>query len=202
MSGNHPASAQGKADSNQNAGRNRHRLGPWLIASAGIVLGLLAAAGFSAGMAWTNTEAFCISCHEMRTTVYEESKGLAHDRNAAGVHVGCPACHVPVEFLPQLGRKIRASKDLYHHFAGTIDTLEKFRARRLHMAQQVWRDLEATDSRECRHCHSVESMDFEMQTGRAARQHEQMSRSGKTCIDCHKGIAHSLPDDYEDHEGA
>jgi|TARA_B110000240_G_scaffold124200_1_gene138509 cytochrome c-type protein NapC len=38
-------------------------------------------------------------------------------------------------------------------------------------------------------------MDFSVQSSRAAKQHSTSLASGeKTCIDCHKGIAHHLPD--------
>ena len=37
-------------------------------------------------------------------------------------------------------------------------------------------------------------MNFNDQRSVAARMHEKMKTEGKTCIDCHKGIAHQLPD--------
>lgn len=160
--------------------------------------GILAWSAFSTTMAWTNTEQFCISCHEMRTNVYEEFLDTIHDRNSAGVRATCIDCHVPVAFGPKLLKKIIASKDVYHHLIGTLDTREKFRARRLQMAEAVWTYMKATDSRECRDCHVAAKMDLETQDGRAARKHEQMETTGKTCIDCHKGIAHALPDEYVD----
>ncbi len=68
------------------------------------------------------------------------------------------------------------------------------------MAEAVWAKMKATDSRECRNCHSVESMLLDEQQCRAARKHENMQEKGKTCIDCHKGVAHELPLDYEEPE--
>ncbi|MGL4777365.1 MAG: NapC/NirT family cytochrome c, partial [Aeromonas veronii] len=51
------------------------------------------------------------------------------------------------------------------------------------------------DSRECRNCHNFEYMDFSLQGQRAAKMHSTNLASGEsTCIDCHKGIAHQLPD--------
>jgi cytochrome c-type protein NapC len=48
---------------------------------------------------------------------------------------------------------------------------------------------------ECRNCHSSAAMDFTKQTRRAAEIHGKYLVPGeKTCIDCHKGIAHELPD--------
>jgi len=65
------------------------------------------------------------------------------------------------------------------------------------MANRVWDSMKATDSRECRNCHDYDSMDFTYQVRRAVAQHSDGLESGKTCIDCHKGIAHSLPDMHE-----
>jgi cytochrome c-type protein NapC len=55
--------------------------------------------------------------------------------------------------------------------------------------------MKANNSLECRNCHEFEYMDFTRQSKRAAHMHSSMVTSGeKTCIDCHKGIAHRLPD--------
>ena len=43
----------------------------------------------AAGVAWTNTEAFCIGCHEMKNNVYAEYKGTIHDQNRTGVRAVC-----------------------------------------------------------------------------------------------------------------
>lgn len=48
----------------------RYSLGSVLV--AGIVFGILFWGGFNWAIELSNTEAFCISCHEMRSTVYQE----------------------------------------------------------------------------------------------------------------------------------
>jgi cytochrome c-type protein NapC len=53
--------------------------------------------------------------------------------------------------------------------------------------------MKSTDSRECRNCHHYDSMDYAEQGRRASTQHQKGFDENKTCIDCHKGIAHSLP---------
>ena len=64
-----------------------------------------------------------------------------------------------------------------------------------------WENMKATDSRECRNCHSFTAMEASRQKPRAQKNHAEAQQSGKTCIDCHKGIAHLLPRDYiEDEE--
>jgi cytochrome c-type protein NapC len=105
---------------------------------------------------------------------------------------------VPKEWLYKMVRKVRATNELYHKALGTIDTKEKFEANRLELAQHVWDAMKATDSRECRNCHALISMDLEKQSKSARKKHdpERLKASGKTCIDCHKGIAHELPKGY------
>lgn len=158
------------------------------------VIGILFWGGFNWGMEMTNNEEFCISCHEMRDNVYEEYKTTVHYSNRTGVRATCPDCHVPQEWVYKIKRKIQASNELYHKILGTIDTREKFEGKRLQLAQNVWKEMKATDSRECRNCHDYESMDFIAQGRRGFAEHEKGFAEGKTCIDCHKGIAHQLPD--------
>ncbi len=164
-----------------------------------VIAGFLLVIGFHRAVDATNTESFCISCHEM-TIAYEEYKDTAHYKNRTGIRATCSDCHVPRDFSPKMIAKIRAAKDVWHHFIGTIDSKEKYNNYRLTMAKIVWQKMEETDSRECRICHTVESMDFEEQQGRAARKHKKMAEKNQTCIDCHKGIAHELPDDFSEEE--
>jgi cytochrome c-type protein NapC len=156
----------------------------------------------------TNNEAFCISCHEMEENVYVEYQDTIHYSNRTGVRATCPDCHVPREWIHKVVRKIKASNELYHKVLGTIDTPEKFDAKRMQLAQNVWREMKRTDSRECRNCHAFEFMDFSRQEERSADRHDEAIESrdpanpethgnGKTCIDCHKGIAHKLPEGYD-----
>ena len=166
-----------------------------------VVVGVLITTGFHGVLNATNSESFCISCHEMELNL-EEYKGTVHYKNRTGVRATCPDCHVPKDFGPKMVAKIRAVKDVWHHLIGTIDTKEKYEAYRLKMAKAVWQKMEETDSRECRSCHTVEGMEFEEQQGRAARKHKTMAEKGKTCIDCHKGVAHELPEDFDEDEGS
>ncbi|XNM56884.1 NapC/NirT family cytochrome c [Escherichia coli] len=105
-----------------------------------------------------------------------------------------PDCHVPHEFVPKMIRKLKASKELYGKIFGVIDTPQKFEAHRLTMAQNEWRRMKDNNSQECRNCHNFEYMDTTAQKSVAAKMHDQAVKDGQTCIDCHKGIAHKLPD--------
>ncbi len=170
------------------------RKSPWLLLVLGGVAVLVIGAGAVAGMRWTNTEAFCISCHEMRDNVYAEYQGTPHDRNASGVRAVCADCHVPREMLPLLIRKVQASGELWAKFTGKIDTAEKFEAHRHELATRVWASMKRHDSRECRNCHTASAMAPELQSERAQTRHARAQRENLTCIDCHFGIAHQEPE--------
>lgn len=167
-------------------------------------LGFLTLGGFIAGVVFwgafntileaTNTETFCITCHEMHDNVYQELKPTIHYTNRSGVRAICSDCHVPHEWTHKIARKMQASKEVWGHVFGTISTREKFEEKRLELAKREWARLKANDSLECRNCHEFESMDFTRQSKRAMDAHSTALASGdKTCIDCHKGIAHELP---------
>jgi nitrate/TMAO reductase-like tetraheme cytochrome c subunit len=170
----------------------------YLFFAAGTLFGILLWGGFHTVVEETNSLEFCISCHEMESTVYEEYKETIHYKNAAGVRAICSDCHVPKQWGPKILRKIQASNELYHKLIGTIDTPEKFEAKRLELAENVWNSMKKTDSRECRNCHTYDAMDFHKQRQRSAEKMQQAIEKGsnETCIDCHKGIAHKLPEGY------
>ena len=173
----------------------KYTLGTLLI--VGFISGILFWGAFNTAMEMTNTEEFCISCHEMEDNVFAEYQQTIHYSNRTGVRATCPDCHVPKEWHHKVVRKIKASNELLHKALGTIDTREKFEAKRLKLAQNVWREMEGNDSRECRNCHNFDFMDFTEQGRRAVDAHNVGLNAGETCIDCHKGIAHELPDMHD-----
>ena len=77
---------------------------------------------------------------------------------------------------------------------GKVDTREKFESHRREMAEREWQRMKDTDSRECRNCHGFQSMNTEVQKPRAKKAHELGQRDKQTCIDCHRGVAHIMPD--------
>jgi len=178
------------------------RKSSWVVLAVGVVLGVIFWGGFNTAMEATNQEEFCISCHEMYENVYQEYKNTIHYNNRTGVRATCPDCHVPKEWVHKVVRKVQATNELYHKALGSIDTPEKFEAKRLELARHVWASMKATDSRECRNCHDFDSMDYTRQGRRGMDQHILGEDKGLTCIDCHKGIAHSLPDMYEEDQSA
>lgn len=161
---------------------------------AGVLAGIVLWGGFNTVVEATNTEAFCISCHEMKDNVFKEyAENTIHYTNRTGVRATCPDCHVPKEWGAKMVRKIQASRELYGKLTGSIDTREKFEAKRLQLAEREWARMKANDSLECRNCHTLASMDKEKQKPRAKKSHELAVKNNETCIDCHKGIAHHKP---------
>jgi cytochrome c-type protein NapC len=161
----------------------------------GFIGGVMFWGAFNTALELTNTEPFCTGCHEMRDNVFAELKQTIHYTNRSGVRATCPDCHVPHEWTNKIARKMAASKEVWGKIFGTIDTPEKFAAHRRTLAEHEWGRLKANNSLECRNCHNFASMDFTRQSQRAAQAHStQLATGARTCIDCHKGIAHRLPD--------
>ena len=187
-----PDSRGSSADAARRSGRRK------LIVFAIVFLAGIAFAGlFSMGLAYTNEMSFCVSCHTMQTN-YEEYQASLHYRNQSGVQATCADCHVPEPLVPMMVTKIVAAKDVWHQIIGTIDTPEKFEARRWEMASRVWAKMRASDSRECRKCHEFANMDLSEQ-GRSARaRHGRAEEKGQTCIDCHAGVVHDEPSEPDD----
>ncbi|MCC7487215.1 MAG: NapC/NirT family cytochrome c [Burkholderiales bacterium] len=167
-------------------------IGP--LATVGLfAAGIIFWGGFNWALEITNTEAFCVSCHEMRENVFKEYRTTIHYANRTGVRATCPDCHVPREWAYKLVRKIQASNELWHKLLGSIDTRDKYAAKRLELAQHEWDRMKGNDSRECRNCHDYNYMDFSEQGRRAHAQHSKGFSERKTCIECHRGVAHLLP---------
>lgn len=184
----------------------RSRLAGFLSASplialfASFGLGIVFWGGFHTVIEVTNTESFCVSCHEMREYVFEDFKETVHYSNGSGVRASCPDCHVPKTWGYKILRKIGATNELFHHLLGSVDSPEKFENKKLALAETVWRTMERTDSRECRNCHSDGFMDPGQQGQLAREQHRMGQQESMTCIDCHKGIAHKLPEEFLEQE--
>lgn len=166
-------------------------LGVIIIVS--FLAGIVFWGGFNTAMEYTNTEKFCVSCHEMEDNVYQELQSTVHWSNRTGVRAICSDCHVPHDWTAKIARKMQASKEVWGAIFGTIDTPEKFEAKRLELAQHEWSRFKANGSLECRSCHDYNSMDWDKMSDEARRFMEPAAERDQSCVDCHKGIAHKLP---------
>jgi cytochrome c-type protein NapC len=174
--------------------RTPSRVATGFIATFFFLSGIAYTLTFNWTMAVTNTEEFCVGCHEMKDNVFPTYSESIHYSNRSGVRASCPDCHVPHKFTDKVVRKVQASQEVWGKFTGFIDTPEKFAAQRLHLAQREWKRFKLNDSLECRNCHDQAFFDFDKQAAPGTYMHTAMLESGKfTCIDCHKGIAHVLP---------
>ena len=163
------------------------------------IVGVGLIGGFFGALKYASTDAFCTSCHEMNKPFQELARSV-HYTNALGIRASCADCHVPPTFLPGLLRHMAASLEVWGHLKGDLNTPAKYESHRLELAQKIWKELKANDSAECRSCHTVAAMAAtkhpSMATNLAAIApstiHQSLAAS-YTCIDCHKGVAHTLP---------
>lgn len=171
----------------------------WLLgAPIGAVLALLLGAGGLAGTNFalhaTSESEFCLGCHTIERNVRPEWEASSHYRNAAGVRAECKDCHLPQDdWFALVATKVAASLDIVPELMGTYHEPEQWEAHRAEMAERVWAEYRADDSRYCRGCHDVEAMALDEQSGMGRTMHGRMEGMGKTCIDCHKGLVHALP---------
>ena len=172
-----------------------------VVVAIGMVSGLIFWGGFNTGMEATNSLEFCVSCHEMRDTVFQEYKETIHYKNRSGVRAICSDCHVPKDWTHKFVRKVQASQELYVKFVTGGSTRRRSSRRSAwNWRSSVWEAMKGSDSRECRNCHSWDAMDPKKQRARGHKKMEEGLKAGKTCIDCHKGVAHLLPKEFKEDE--
>ncbi|MHC5225353.1 pentaheme c-type cytochrome TorC [Ignatzschineria sp. LJL83] len=169
------------------------RIGLGVLVTGGFIAGIIFWNSFDAGLKYTNSEAFCTSCHTMGDNVYPELQQTVHYRNRTGVRAYCADCHVPHNFTDKIARKVQASREVWSHLTGKIGTREKFLDNRLELAQHEWARMSANGSKECRACHDYEHMAFEKMDIMAEMEMRGAAARNTSCIECHKGIAHQLP---------
>lgn len=164
------------------------------VSVSAFLMGIIFWGGFNTALEATNTEEFCISCHSMESTPYKELQETVHWSNHSGVRATCPDCHVPHDWSRKVARKMEASHDVWGWLLGTVNTPEKFEDKRLEMASREWKRFDRDNSLACKNCHNYDSMKWETMSKLAQKQMKRAAEKDQSCIDCHKGIAHKLPD--------
>jgi nitrate/TMAO reductase-like tetraheme cytochrome c subunit len=184
-------------------GRTWHRLrspsARWSVLALvviGVVIGFVATAGTQVMVAVTGTNEFCGgACHSMQWVAKEYSASV-HAVNRTGVHAGCHDCHIPHQYPELLWYKAKAgTKDIIGEIRGVIATEDLFKKERLRMARHVWDEYKENGSRPCRECHQFSKETLEKQKEFVRPMHAQVLEGKATCIDCHKGIAHTAPEE-------
>jgi nitrate/TMAO reductase-like tetraheme cytochrome c subunit len=154
--------------------------------------------GSQVAIHYTGTNEFCgTACHSHAEFINPEWKASPHYNNTVGVQAGCHDCHIPRQYPDLLFVKTKSGiLDTYGEFVTrVISTREKFEANRARLAEEVWAYMRSNDSRECRACHKPDKFALAKQTDKGRQEHINGPKEGKTCIDCHKGIAHKTPEE-------
>lgn len=147
----------------------------------------------------TSTNAFCMTCHAQHS-LEDEVLMSSHGNNSAGIVAQCQDCHLPPGQFQYLIKKIIVSKDIIGYL--TIDgfeTQEWLEENRKEQAELARDYLRSIDSAPCQTCHNriYDENPPENMKKIAKRMHamnfKKPEDKRKTCIDCHKGVAHPYP---------
>ena len=133
----------------------------------------------------------------MKTHIFSEYKKSSHYANRTGVRASCPDFHVPQQWVHKVVRKVSATNELFHWAVCSIRSEADLKAKRMALAEKVWAGMQATDSRECRNCHRNDFMAGGEQTVKAELMHALAETWAMTCIVCHQGITHTLPEEFD-----
>ncbi len=177
------------------------KLKKWLAPIGLMAIGALALFGVQYTMKVTSTPEFCVSCHSM-THPQAEWEGSVHFSNPKGIRAQCADCHVPQDGLHYVKAKMIALKDVWYTITDKLPDQEAYEKHRLEMAQRVWDEMKSTDSMTCRSCHSFDAMAMSEQKEAAQKMHKLAQETGQTCIDCHKGLVHFMPEMPTDNTAA
>lgn len=173
--------------------KTRWLLGIPLGGFAALILGAIGLGVFNEVLHATSSNEFCYVCHSHEQFIKPEYEASSHFANTSGVRADCADCHLPHGQIELILTKILVSADIIPELLGRLDTAEKYEAARAAMAEAVWEEYRANDSEYCRHCHTIEAMDLAAQGSTARRRHGSAAERDQTCIDCHQGIVHALP---------
>jgi nitrate/TMAO reductase-like tetraheme cytochrome c subunit len=163
---------------------------------AGIAIGAGGVIATQLMVAATGTNEFCgTACHSM-VWVAQEYKQSVHFANSKGIQATCHDCHIPHSYPALLWYKAKAGiKDAIGEARGVISTEDKFKKERLRLAKSVWAEFKETNSANCQHCHAFTPETIAKQSEALQPMHKMVLSKEATCIDCHKGVAHTAPDE-------
>jgi nitrate/TMAO reductase-like tetraheme cytochrome c subunit len=167
-----------------------------VLITVGLVIGVAGVIGTQVMVAATGSNEFCGgACHSMQW-VAQEYRQSVHFANRTGVRAACHDCHIPHEYPRLLWYKAKAGlNDAIQEARGVISTEDKFKKERTRLAKHVWAEYKDTNSANCQHCHAFDADIVAKQKDFVQPMHQQFLAGTATCVDCHKGIAHTAPDE-------
>ena len=167
----------------------------WCCINISIIVGALGLGGIQYGIHATSSTAFCSTCHVGMDTIVEEYKQSIHYKNRTGVRAECSDCHVPKEIVPKLVEKVTTgTRHMWAKLTKDINPDNFDSEHRQRMADRATETIREMGSSTCMSCHDFERMDLDKQSKSAKKKHPIEKRKDKTCIDCHSGVAHKLPE--------
>ncbi|MGB5211249.1 MAG: NapC/NirT family cytochrome c [Gammaproteobacteria bacterium] len=148
----------------------------------------------------TSTTEFCLSCHTHTVNSVDEYEASSHANNASGVRAQCADCHLPnpeEHWFRYVGMKMIVSLDIIAEIRGIAHDPADYEAHRGPWAKKVWIEYRENKSEFCLHCHAFDHMVEADQPRMAQRRHSKAEERGQSCIDCHQGIVHKLPENWD-----
>jgi len=164
----------------------------------GVIVGIVGYFATQQTLHATSSDAFCMTCHRDHS-LKAEVLASAHGGGSAGITVQCQDCHLPHGPFDYLLKKIIVSKDIYGFL--TIDGFMDQKwldDNRQEQADKALAHFRSNDSANCRHCHTrIYENQPDTMKRMAKMMHKNNFKKGpdnrKTCVDCHKGVAHFYP---------
>jgi len=163
-----------------------------------ILMGLLSLSILNTAFATQYTHEFCTACHqEEKEKEIENAKKLSkqtiHHARQGDVPADCLDCHIiSFPLIHKISYELQASTESLYKIIGAINNTEQLEPKRLRLAKNIWKKMKENNSQACRVCHTEKAMNPEFQKPESQKQHLSAQQSGKTCIDCHKSIAHHI----------
>jgi cytochrome c-type protein NapC len=122
-----------------------------------------------------------------------EYRNTIHYQNRTGVRATCPDCHVPKEWTHKMIRKIQAATKCCTKCWAPSTRLRSSTPSAPNWPARVGPHEEDRQPG-VPQLPQLQYMDYAEQNKRSSATHQAAFTAGKTCIDCHKGIAHRLPE--------
>lgn len=151
---------------------------------AGAVIGVAAVLLALAGLRYTSSDQFCVSCHVH--PMADSSWTLStHYKNESGVVVHCYECHLPPAGLYHLTEKARMGfRDAFSTLFKDTDKIDWVERSALYNAHHY------TYDNSCRRCHAELYSVGLTDKGVEAHKHYEAQEDKLRCINCHKAVGH------------